>query len=65
MNFSFLQAQMYSFDPAINYGPNDAGVSALSIALVSIGALLALSLLAAAYGQLENLFNNKKGQDED
>ena len=48
---------MYSFDPAINYGPNDAGVSALSIVLVSLGVVMTLSLFAAAYGSIANFFN--------
>ena len=63
--FNFLQTQMYSFDPAINYGPNDAGVSALSIALVSLGVLLTLSLLGAVYGQISKIFNSDTEQDKD
>ncbi len=53
---------MYSFDPAINYGPNDAGASALSIALVVFAILLGSWLLGAAYGFISNLI---KGNEED
>ena len=56
---------MYSFDPAINYGPNDAGVSALSIVLVLIGVVLSLSLINAAYGLITKIFNIDKGNDDD
>ncbi|WP_320667374.1 hypothetical protein [Prochlorococcus sp. MIT 1307] len=45
---------MYSFDPAINYGPNDAGVSAFSIAIVLVGILVGSWLLGAAYGFIAN-----------
>ena len=55
---------MSPFDPAINYGPNDAGVSAVSIVLVVFG-LLALSwLVGAAYGALASLINKKKDLNE-
>ena len=50
---------MSPFDPAINDGPNDAGVSAISIVLVTLG-LLGLSwLFGAAYGALSSLLNQK------
>lgn len=54
---------MYSFDPAINYGPNDAGVSAFSIALVFIGILAGSWLLGAAYGFFNNLIKGSKDDD--
>ena len=50
---------MYSFDPAINYGPNDAGASAISIALVVIGILFGSWLLGALYGLISNVVNSK------
>ena len=49
---------MYTFDPAINYGPNDAGVSAFSIVLALIGVLLAFILLGTIYNFLANLLKN-------
>ena len=55
---------MYSFDPAINYGPNDAGVSAFSIAAVFLGVLIGSWLLGAIYGFIANSINNKDKQDQ-
>ena len=49
------------FDPAINYGPNDAGISALTI-IIGIVALIAVSwLFGKIYAQVAKLFetNNK------
>tara|TARA_Y100001968_G_scaffold289707_1_gene292917 strand:- start:126 stop:290 length:165 start_codon:yes stop_codon:yes gene_type:complete len=49
------------FDPAINYGPNDAGISAITIILGIFG-LIAISLLfGKIYEQVAKLFetNNK------
>tara|TARA_B100000214_G_C23699810_1_gene504741 strand:- start:443 stop:616 length:174 start_codon:yes stop_codon:yes gene_type:complete len=40
---------MDKFDPAINYGPNDAGVSAISIALVVIGLIFGSWLIGKIY----------------
>ena len=53
---------MYSFDPAINYGPNDAGVSAASILLVLVGILVGFLLLGFAYKFATNLI---KGNDDE
>ncbi len=52
------------FDPAINYGPNDVGASAVSIALVAIGLLIGGVLIAAAYGFLANLVKGDGDQQE-
>ena len=41
---------MDSFDPAINYGPNDAGITAGSIILVVVAILFGSWLLGAIYG---------------
>ena len=51
---------MDPFDPAIHYGPNDAGVSALSIALAVIAILIGSWAFGAAYALLANYFKNKK-----
>ena len=51
---------MYSYDPAINYGPNDAGASAFSITLAVIGILIGSWLFGAAYGLVTNYIKNKK-----
>ena len=45
---------MYNFDPAINYGPNDAGISAISIAIVIIGLIIGSWLLGLAYTYISN-----------
>ncbi len=52
---------MEGFDPAINYGPNDAGISAITI-IIGIFALIAISwLFGKVYGQVAKFFetNNK------
>ena len=58
---------MYNFDPVINYGPNDAGVSAVSIFLVIIGILLCSLLVFAAYEFVANFANRTEedGVDKD
>ncbi len=55
----------YTFDPAINYGPNDGGVSAISIALVVIALLLAFWLFGSIYGQIEKFFQKREDEGED
>ena len=54
---------MEGFDSAINYGPNDAGISALTIVL-GISGLIAISwLFGKIYSQLAKLFEaNKKNK---
>ncbi len=55
---------MDPFDPAIHYGPNDAGVSAFSIALTVIGLLIGSWAFGAMYGILSNfLKRNKENED--
>ena len=52
---------MEAFDPAINYGPNDAGISAITI-IIGIISLIAVSLLfGKIYSQVAKVFekNNK------
>ncbi len=56
---------MERFDPAINYGPNDAGVTGLSIILVAGGTLIALWLFNWLYGLFVNRLQSKEGQDKD
>ena len=52
---------MEGFDPAINYGPNDAGISALTIILGIFGIIFISWLFGKIYTQVANLFepNNK------
>ena len=50
---------MYSFDPAINYGPNDVGASAFSIVLVCVGILVGIFLLGTIYNFITNAIKNQ------
>ena len=53
---------MEGFDPAINYGPNDAGISAITIILGIVGFIVISWLFGKTYEQVANFFdtNNKK-----
>ena len=55
---------MDPFDPAIHYGPNDAGVSAFSIALVVIGRLAGSWAFGALYGLISNSLKGNKQNDD-
>ena len=46
---------MDSFDNAIHYGPNDAGISTLTILLGIFSILIVSWLLGAGYGLLADL----------
>ena len=51
------------FDPAINYGPNDAGISAITIVLGIVGLIAISWLFGKIYEQLAKLFEgNKKNE---
>jgi len=51
------------FDPAINYGPNDAGISAITIILGIVGLIAISWLFGKIYAQLAKLFEaNKKNE---
>ena len=54
---------MEGFDPAINYGPNDAGISALTIVLGIIGLIAISWLFGKIYEKSVKLFEaNKKNK---
>ncbi len=54
---------MEGFDPAINYGPNDAGISAVTI-IVGIIGLIAISwLFGKIYSQVSKVFENNNKND--
>ena len=55
---------MYSFDPAINYGPNDAGVSAISILLVALVVLIGSLIIGTVYGFVANLITGRDEEDK-
>ena len=50
---------MEGFDPAINYGPNDAGISAITILLGIISIIVFSWLIGKIYAQIDKLFKNK------
>ena len=54
---------MEGFDPAINYGPNDAGISAITIVLGILGLIAVSWLFGKIYGQVSSLFEKKDKND--
>jgi len=51
------------FDPAINYGPNDAGISAITIILGVVGIIAIAWLFGKIYEQVSNIFEKKNKND--
>ena len=51
---------MEGFDPAINYGPNDAGISAITIILGIVGLISISWLFGKIYALVANFFENNK-----
>ena len=51
------------FDPAINYGPNDAGISAITIILGIIGLIFISWLFGKTYAQVAKFFENQNKND--
>ncbi len=49
---------MEVFDPAINYGPNDAGISAVTIILGFISLIVLSWLFGKIYAQIAKFFEN-------
>ena len=54
---------MEAFDPAINYGPNDAGISAVTIILGIVGLITISWLFGKIYAQIANVFESKNKND--
>ena len=54
---------MEGFDPAINYGPNDAGISALTIILGIIGLIATSWLFGKIYAQITKIFESRNKND--
>ena len=54
---------MEGFDPAINYGPNDAGISALTIVLGILGIIAISWLFGKIYAKIANAFESKNKND--
>ena len=55
---------MEAFDPAMHYGPNDAGVSALSITLVVLGIVFGSWLIGAIYGAISAYIEKNFKKDD-
>ena len=49
---------MEGFDPAINYGPNDAGISAITIIAGIIGLISISWLFGKIYAQVAKIFED-------
>ena len=54
---------MEGFDPAINYGPNDAGISSVTIILGIVGLIAISWLFGKIYAQVSNFFESNKKND--
>ena len=54
---------MDKFDPAINYGPNDAGISAITIILGIVGLITISWLFGKIYAQVVKLFESNSKND--
>ena len=54
---------MEGFDPAINYGPNDAGISAITIILGIVGIVAISWLFGKIYEQVAKLFETNNNDD--
>ena len=54
---------MEGFDPAINYGPNDAGISGLTIILGIVGLIAISWLFGKIYAQVAIFLENKNKND--
>ena len=51
------------FDPAINYGPNDAGISAITIILGIVGLIAISWLFGKIYAQISKIFESTNKND--
>ena len=54
---------MEAFDPAINYGPNDAGISAITIIVGILGLITISWLFGKIYAQVAKVFENNNKSD--
>ena len=54
---------MEPFDPAINYGPNDAGISAITIIVGTIGLIAISWLFGKIYSQVAKFFEDNNKND--
>ena len=49
---------MEGFDPAINYGPNDAGISAITIIFGIVGLITISWIFGKIYAQIAKIIEN-------
>ena len=54
---------MEGFDPAINYGPNDAGLTAITIILGIVGLIAISWMFGKIYSQVAKVFENNNKND--
>ena len=54
---------MEGFDPAINYGPNDAGISAITIILGIVSLIVVSWLFGKIYAQIAKFFEKTNEND--
>ena len=54
---------MEAFEPAINYGPNDAGISAVTIILGIVGLISISWLFGKIYAQVAKFFESNDKND--
>ena len=59
MKMKWITITVEGFDPAINYGPNDAGISAITIIVGIISLIVVSWLFGKIYVQVDKLFKNK------
>ena len=55
---------MEAFDPAINYGPNDAGISAITIIAGIVGLIVISWVFGKIYAQVSKVFENYNKNDK-
>ena len=62
MVFKWIITTVEGFDPAINYGPNDAGISAITIIFGIFSIIVFSWIFGKTYAQLAKFFekNNNK-----
>ena len=51
---------MEAFDPGLHYGPNDAGISAITIIAITIGIIIVPLVFNKIYSQVLKILGNDK-----
>ena len=62
-NLQYITNIVEGFDPAINYGPNDAAISAITIIVGMVGLLAISWLFGRIYAQVAKVFENNNKSD--